>query len=91
MTQNAGIAPVFNFRNVYLPENLYYSELNDEFYDSYYGGRTEAFKIGVVDAKVYDINSMYPDAMRSIKFPDVKNLRKEIKVDVKYLLYCSLT
>lgn len=78
---------MFNFRNKYLPENLYYSELNDEFYDSYYGGRTEAFKIGNVNAKVYDINSMYPDAMRKIKFPDVKNLRKEIKVDVRYLLY----
>lgn len=78
---------MFNFRNTYLPENLYYSELNDEFYDSYYGGRTEAFKIGKVKAQVYDINSMYPAAMRDIKFPDVKNLRKEIKVDVKYLLY----
>lgn len=78
---------MFNFRNTYLPENLYYSELNDEFYDSYYGGRTEAFKIGKVNAKVYDINSMYPSAMRDIKFPDVKNLRKETKVDVRYLLY----
>lgn len=78
---------MFNFRNKYLPDNLYYSELNDEFYESYYGGRTEAFKIGKVEAEGYDINSMYPDAMRSIKFPDVKNLRKEIKVDVRYLHY----
>lgn len=78
---------MFNFRNKYLSENLHYSSLNDEFYESYYGGRTEAFKIGQVNATVYDINSMYPDTMQKIKFPDVKNLRKETKVDVRYLLY----
>jgi hypothetical protein len=78
---------LYNFRNEYLAENLYYSELNDEFYESYYGGRTEAFHIGQVKATVFDINSMYPDAMRTIKFPDVKNLRKETKVDVRYLKY----
>ena len=78
---------MFNFRNKYLLEKIVFSELVDEFYESYYGGRTEVFKLGKCDAKCYDINSMYSDIMRYINFPDIRLLKKETKVDVKYLLY----
>lgn len=78
---------MFTFRNRFLKEPIYYNELNDEFHESYYGGRTEAFKIGKVKAKVFDVNSMYPYAMTKVKFPDTKLLKKEINVNVKFLLY----
>ena len=37
----------------------------------YYGGRVECFKVGVIegDYKVYDVNSMYPFAMRDYLHP----------------------
>lgn len=39
--------------------------IHDFVFQSYYGGRTEVFKRGLVNGtlKVYDINSMYPQAM----------------------------
>jgi len=79
---------MYDFRKNYLSENIEFSELVDEFYESYYGGRTEAFRIGKVDAKVYDVNSMYPYAMLTTTFPDIKHLKKEVKVDVKFLHFC---
>ena len=79
---------MYDFRHNYMKENLYFSEYVDDFFESYYGGRTEAFKIGEVNAKVYDINSLYPYAMVNCIFPDIKHLKKEVKVDVKYLLFC---
>lgn len=78
---------MFMFRNKYLPTDIQFSEMVDEFYHSYYGGRTEAFFIGKIKADVYDINSMYPYVMVNTMFPDIKRLKKEIKVDLKYLLY----
>jgi hypothetical protein len=79
---------MFYFRNKYMPEDIFFSELVDEFFDSYYGGRTEAFKIGAIqNGKVFDINSLYPFAMITTKFPDVKRLKKTVNIDVKYLLY----
>ena len=79
---------MYNFRHDYLENDIQFSELVDEFYDSYYGGRTEAFFIGQCNAKVYDINSMYPKAMATVTFPDVKHLHKCNKADVSYLLFC---
>lgn len=79
---------MYDFRKNYLTDDLQFSELVDEFYDSYYGGRTEAFKIGKVNAKVYDVNSMYPYAMLTTVFPDVKSLKKEVKADIKFLMFC---
>jgi len=79
---------MYDFRKNYLPGDLQFSELVDEFYDSYYGGRTEAFKIGKVNAKVYDVNSMYPYAMVNTVFPDVKSLKKETQVDTRFLTHC---
>jgi hypothetical protein len=78
---------MYLFRNKYLPVDISFSETVDEFYDSYYGGRTEAFRIGKVQASVYDINSMYPYVMVNCQFPDIKHLHKETKVEVKYLLW----
>jgi len=78
---------MYVFRQKFLFENLMYNEFNDEFYESYYGGRTEAFYIGKTRGKVFDINSLYPFIMKTIKFPDVKNLKKETLIDVKYFNY----
>lgn len=79
---------MINFRSNYLEKDLYFSKLVDEFFQSYYGGRTEAFFIGQVNGKVYDINSMYPYVMKTMKFPDIQGLKKEFNVTVKFLLYC---
>jgi len=79
---------MYNFRNQYLVDNITFSELTDEFYESYYGGRTEVFKIGKCNAICYDLNQLYSFVMSYIKFPDIRILKKEIKVDVKYLHYC---
>lgn len=78
---------MYYFRKDFLKKPLVYNDLNDEFYKSYYGGRTEAFKIGKVEANVYDINSLYPYVMTKIKFPDFKNLRKYDNINTKYALY----
>ena len=78
---------MYNFRNKFLVENITFSELTDEFYESYYGGRTEVFKLGKCDAVCYDINQLYSHVMSYLKFPDIRVLKKEVKVDVKYLHY----
>ena len=78
---------MYDFRHNYLKKDLVFSDLVDEFHESYYGGRTEAFKIGKVKAKVYDVNSMYPYVMQNISLPDVKRLKKITKCDVSYLLF----
>jgi hypothetical protein len=78
---------IYNFRNKFLKDTISISELNDEFYESYYGGRTEAFKIGECKAVVYDINSLYPFVMSSMYFPNISNLKKVSKLDVKYLYF----
>lgn len=77
-----------DYRLNYIFEDLYFSDLVDEFYESYYGGRTEAFIIGKTNAKVYDINSLYPFAMKETIFPDINKLKKDVNVDVKYLMFC---
>lgn len=47
-------------------------------YDSYYGGRTEAFERGLFSEdnygkiKVYDVNSLYPFCLSNFKFPHPK-------------------
>jgi len=76
---------MYQYRTKYLSENVMFTDMVDEFYESYYGGRTEAFHIGKVDAQVYDINSMYSKAMLDCVFPDIKNLKKETHIDIKYL------
>lgn len=78
---------MYNFRNKFLEKRIYISPLNEQFFESYYGGRTEAFKIGNCYAKVYDFNSMYTSVMTDCIFPDISNLKSVSKLDVKYLYY----
>lgn len=64
------------YRRKFQPFHLDYNEkLCEYFFKSYYGGRTEAFKIGKTTAYAIDINSMYPYAMREAVFPNPKNLK----------------
>jgi hypothetical protein len=71
----AGLSMDF-FRRRYLKYHIDFNpKLTDKFFDSYFGGRTEAFKIGDTKAVVYDINSMYPYAMLNADFPNPKLLK----------------
>lgn len=63
------------YRRYFLDKRYYVDTINDEFFDAYFGGRTEAFKLGKVDANVYDINSAYPYVMLTSKFPDPERIR----------------
>lgn len=65
------------FRRNHLPFDIEYNENVRFFWDSYYGGRTEAFKLGNTHASVIDVNSMYPFMMKSITFPNPKFLKYE--------------
>ena len=79
----AGLAMDF-FRRKHQPFNIDYNEkFGNYFHLSYYGGRTECFKIGKTKAVCYDINSMYPWAMKYTYFPNPRNLSIRIGVPVK--------
>lgn len=67
---------IFDFRKNYLKNDIYINSRVYDFYDSYYGGRCEAFFIGKVNSDVYDINSMYPYSMKNTIFPDPSHLKK---------------
>lgn len=74
----AGLSLDF-FRRSYLDFHIDFNEkLSNNFFNSYFGGRTEAFKLGDMKAVAYDINSMYPFAMLNCIFPNPKYL-KELK------------
>ena len=79
---------MYDFRHNYLETDLQFSELVDDFYESYYGGRTEAFFIGKCQAKCYDVNSLYPAAMAQVVLPDVKHMHKTEMADVSFLQFC---
>jgi len=65
-----------HFRRNYLKFNIDYNEyLEADFFNSYLGGRCEAFFIGKTNSFVYDVNSMYPYCMLK-DFPNPKFLRK---------------
>lgn len=82
-----GSVALYDFRKNFLDSTISYNEHTDKFFDSYFGGRTEAFKIGRVDCSVYDVNSEYPHAMVNCIFPDPRTLKCETKVDLKYFNY----
>lgn len=70
------------FKNKYLEFDLdYQPEFTDLFFNSYYGGRTEAFKIGKTNACYFDVNSMYPWAMLQ-KFPNPKKFKTEKNISI---------
>lgn len=70
------------FKRYFLNHIIEHNENTTFFFDSYFGGRTEAFKIGKVNGKVIDVNSMYPYGMKFAKFPNPKFLRVDEKVTV---------
>jgi hypothetical protein len=82
-----GSLAMYDFRNKFLKNELLFNDLVDEFFQSYYGGRTEAFIMGEGLYDVYDVNSLYPWVMKDIVFPDIRTLKKENFVSVEYLLY----
>ena len=58
------------FKRKYLDNKITFNEELENYYiPAYYGGRTEAFRVGKVDDFVYDINSMYPRIMATTNFP----------------------
>jgi hypothetical protein len=71
------------FRRKFQLFNIDYNfELSNYFLNSYFGGRTEAFKIGKTEAVVFDANSMYPFAMLNAVFPNPKYLREVSNLSV---------
>lgn len=64
------------YRRFHQPYDIEHNEYTKFFFDSYFGGRTECFKIGKTHATVIDRNSMYPAEMATIKFPNPRTLRK---------------
>lgn len=65
------------------PENTIHKEI----FESYYGGRTETFKRGLVkNLNVYDINSMYPHAMLN-EFPHPQSVKLIKDSNTSYLEY----
>jgi hypothetical protein len=67
---------MWDYRHNYLKESFIFPDLVYDFFGSYFGGRCEAFKVGTVNARVFDINSMYPYAMKYILFPDPRHLKR---------------
>jgi hypothetical protein len=75
------------FRRHFLKETIEYNEfLNKYFFNSYFGGRTEAFYIGKIQAICFDKNSMYPFAMKYANFPNPKTLRRVAFLNVNIFL-----
>jgi len=65
------------FRSKYQKFDIEHKEkFSKYFFNSYFGGRTECFKIGYVNAVSYDINSAYPSAMKFLKFPNPKYFKQ---------------
>lgn len=76
------------FRRKHLEFPIYYDEKIYRFFDSYYGGRVECFRLGSVYAQKFDINSMYPYAMATTKFPNPDKLKNISEPTLQKLLYC---
>lgn len=74
------------FRRYQMPHHIEFNSNVSYFFDSYFGGRTEAFKIGKTHSKVIDVNSMYPDRMKNTTFPNPRTLKIEKRIDTKTFL-----
>lgn len=69
------------YRRFHQPYHIDHNENTKHFWDSYFGGRTEIFKIGPTYSRAIDINSSYPFAMLNSKFPNPKFLKVETDVN----------
>lgn len=74
------------YRRFYQPFHFGYNEMSLRFFESYYGGRVEAFKIGKTYSSKYDINSMYPFTMTYAKFPNPKFVKISDASNIKGLM-----
>ena len=68
------------YRRFHQPFTIEHNENTKYFWESYFGGRTECFKIGPTHSRIIDVNSMYPDRMRNEVFPNPKYLKKSMYV-----------
>jgi DNA polymerase type B, organellar and viral len=74
-TLTVGTASMKELKKVHSFENLDSTDDADIRKNYYYGGRVECFRKGIIKAKkgthfrVYDVNSMYPFAMKSFQHP----------------------
>jgi hypothetical protein len=75
------------FRRFYQMYHIAYNSKVIDFFDSYYGGRVEAFKLGKTNSYKYDINSMYPFIGSQAVFPNPKFIRISPSSDLEGLLY----
>lgn len=70
-----GSCSVFLYRQRFQYKNIYHNDYAQKFFESYYGGRCEAYKIGHTYAYKYDVNSMYPYVMKKNLYPNPADLR----------------
>ena len=73
------------FRRFHQPYTISHNNNTKEFWQSYYGGRTEVFKLGKTNAMVIDINSSYPNTMKNTVFPNPKHNKIILNLDPKHL------
>jgi len=76
------------FRNQFLKDIFFVHKQNDilDLMQGYYGGRTEAFRRGIIrEANYYDVNSMYPHCMRKA-LPDPNSHRVTHKDTLEYIM-----
>ena len=74
------------YRRYHQPYHIDHNENTKYFWASYYGGRTEVFKLGKTHSKVLDVNSMYPYCMKTIAFPNPKFLKQELNMSVSLFM-----
>jgi hypothetical protein len=71
------------YKRYHMPFDIVYNENVEQFRNSYYGGRTEAFIQRKTHASVIDVNSMYPYIMSKIQYPNPKKLKHETAINGK--------
>lgn len=66
------------FANAFTPTRGFRSYNNPDILDSFYGGRTEIYRLGTHEQKVTDadVKSCYSHVMRNRPYPDCRHLRK---------------
>ncbi len=95
MSCTVGKVAMTTFRRKY--QKVSYDRLDpldlEYLHDAYYGGRTEAFRIGKIKKKLYyaDVNSMYPNAMKTLRFPDPDSMKRRLKMSRRLLKYDGIT